>query len=76
MSKLVIFKTITEKQAWELLNRNEAGIYPKEDLGQFLITNEDGTFSAISNSIECIWLLDFKTRFEAVRWLLETDKEE
>jgi len=70
------FKTITEKEANELIGRLENIPYPKEDIGKFLVPVSGGTYVAIDNTEDDYWIEDFNTRFGAVRWLLETDKEE
>lgn len=69
------FKTITEKEACQLIGRLEFGEYLQEDIGKFLVPMAEGTFTAIDNTEDDYWIEHFNTRFGAVRWLLETDKE-
>lgn len=73
MSELI--QKITEKQAGRLIDRHGNNSMKKEDQGLFLIDNVNGSFSAIDNSTWNCWTEDFKTRFEAVRWLCGKEKE-
>ena len=63
------FRTISQEQAHELILRYEMGAQPKEDFGNFLVPESDGTYTAIDNTIGSCETETFKTRFEAVKYL-------
>jgi len=68
-------KTITVKEAHELLKRYSGGYLGEDDRGRFLVAESDGTFTAIDNSTGDCWTEDFKTRFEAVKYLYGIGRE-
>lgn len=69
------FRTITQEQAEELLLGYEMGAQPTKDFGRFLVAESDGTYTAIDNSTGKFETKEFKTRFEAVKYLVGEDKE-
>ena len=68
-------KTITVKDAYELLKKHAVGSLKEEDKGRFLVHESNGSFTAIDNSTSSCWTEDFKTRFEAVKYLYGIGRE-
>ena len=76
MSRIVIIRTLTEEQVSGLIDRHDNNTLTEEDQGLFLMDNVNGSFTAIDNSTGNCWTEEFKTSFEAVRWLCGKERTE
>lgn len=69
------FKTINTDQLYRLLKRFAKEEMAEPDNGKFLLPEADGTFTAIDNTTWNMYMENFKTRFEAVKYLVGEGKE-
>lgn len=75
-NKVVNFKIIAEDELKRLFDKFEKNKdFEAEEMENFLIKHDDGVYTAIDNTCGGLYLEDFTTIEEAVKWLNKEDLE-
>lgn len=66
-------KEITSTDAGNIFESGEEG--NREPRGLFIVSEDDGSITAIDNELGCAWTENFKDREQAVTWLSNSNLE-